>query len=56
MNGEVSPAVADGQGDTEEGEGNVSKIRESYVGEGAASLVSLQPLITTYLNGLLFSR
>jgi hypothetical protein len=41
MKGEVSPAVSDGQGDTEEGEGYVSKIRESHVGE---------------VNGLSFSR
>jgi hypothetical protein len=34
MKGEVSPVVADGQGDAEEGEGNVSKIRESHVGRG----------------------
>jgi hypothetical protein len=33
MKGEVSPAITDGQGDTEDGEGNVSKIRESHVGE-----------------------
>jgi hypothetical protein len=33
MKGEVSPAITDGQGDAEDGEGNVSKIRESYVGK-----------------------
>jgi hypothetical protein len=34
MKGEVSPVVADGQGDAEDGEGYVSKIRESHVGRG----------------------
>jgi hypothetical protein len=34
MKDEVSPVVADGQGDADEGEGNVSKIRESHVGRG----------------------
>jgi hypothetical protein len=31
MKGEVSPAIADGQGDTEDGEGVVRRIRESHV-------------------------
>jgi hypothetical protein len=41
MKDEVSPVVADGQGDAEDGEGNVSKIRESHVRK---------------VNGLTFSR
>jgi hypothetical protein len=41
MKDEVSPIVADGQGDAEDGEGYVRKIRESHVGK---------------VNGLSFSR
>jgi hypothetical protein len=45
MKGEVSPVITDGQGDAEEGEGNVSKIRESHVGRGGLDLlVSLHRL------------
>jgi hypothetical protein len=37
--GEVSPVIADGQGDTEDGEGIVRRIRESHV-EREAPLLS----------------
>jgi hypothetical protein len=41
MKDEVSPVIADGQGDAEDGEGNVRRIRESHVErEGHLSLVS----------------
>jgi hypothetical protein len=39
MKGEVSPVIADGQGDTEDGEGIVRRIRESHV-EREAPLLS----------------
>jgi hypothetical protein len=45
MKGEVSPVITDGQGDAEEGEGYVSKIRESHVGRGGLTcFVSLHRL------------